>query len=117
MKVIGYGLGNIYKNFKKQIELEYDVIGWCDSEIEKIKDIRNGITPEELMFMDKELYDNIIILPIQPSACESILNKCTTQLRIPREKIIFIQETDVLLKKEIKCQKNRYMGSGERMLF
>ena len=95
VKVIGYGLGKMFVEYREQIEKIFDVIAWCDTDEEKRKAVVPNISLEELRNLD-ELGGNILIIPTDHEASCNICNELIDKYGIGGDRIIFLEQTMVL---------------------
>lgn len=95
MKIIGYGLGNMFETCKERIIEKFEVIAWCDRDVSKGSKISNFVTLDELLRIKDDDYDKILILPINPVINCAICNELVSR-GISKRKIMFLEETNLI---------------------
>lgn len=96
LKVIGYGLGKVFVDNREKIEKTYDVIAWCDTDINRRVAVKPNIPVEEIGALEGE-YDKILIIPSDHNASCSICNDLIKKYGIAREKIVFYEQMNTML--------------------
>lgn len=82
MKTLVYGMGKFFEENKEIICKHYNVAGYCDRDVKKIKNIQGGVDRECLCAHIDE-YDEILVC----AAPMSIVPELIGGLKIPAEKI------------------------------
>ncbi|WP_196606665.1 hypothetical protein [Pectinatus frisingensis] len=90
-RIIVYGVGNLFQKYRKEIESIYQVVAYCDINVEKVKKIGQLISRENLA---KEVmqYDFILVIP---SDAYVIMRELSEKFNVPYEKMrTFIPKCD-----------------------
>lgn len=95
LKVIGYGLGKVFADYRDQIEKIYDVIAWCDTDENRRMAVKPNISVKEIGTLMGG-YDKVLIIPTDHDASCSICNELINKHGITRDKIIFFEQTNIM---------------------